>query len=89
MHLLIYPAVLEFLATMPAHQGKGIAKVFLEWGLEKADALRRRVYLEATPAGYPLYLKYGWVPIEEVTLDFEPLGGVGTEKFVMMMREPR
>lgn len=64
--------------------------MFLKWGLEKADASKRRVYLEATPEGYPLYYKYGWRPVEEqFTLDFTQYGGVGSQTFVVMMRDPQ
>lgn len=82
-------AVLDLLATLPEHQGKGIGSDFIKWGLEKADAMKRRAYLEATPEGYPLYCKYGWNPIEELTLDFGAYGGKGTQKFVVMMRDPQ
>lgn len=80
--------VLDFLATLPAHQGKGIGSMFLRWGLDKADAVQRRVYLEATPEGYPLYCKYGWRAVERVTVDFAPHGGEGSQSLVIMMRDP-
>ncbi|RMJ25796.1 hypothetical protein PHISP_03355 [Aspergillus sp. HF37] len=80
--------ILDFLATLPAHQGKGVGSMFLRWGLDKADAAQRRVYLEATPEGYPLYCKYGWRAVERVMVDFAPHGGEGSQSLVIMMRDP-
>lgn len=82
-------SVLDFLGTAPAHQGKGIGSAFIKWGLEKADARKRRAYLEATEEGYPLYCKYGWKTVEEVTVDFTQYGGQGSQKFAIMIRDPR
>lgn len=56
--------------------------------MEKADALQARIYLEATPEGYPLYVKHGWKKVEEVTIDFSQLDSEGQESFVIMMRDP-
>lgn len=81
-------AVLDFLATLPAHQGQGIGTRLLRWGLDKANTVQRRVYLEATPEGYPLYIKYGWRAVEEVTIDFTEYGGEGLQTFVIMIRDP-
>ncbi|KAL4869544.1 acyl-CoA N-acyltransferase [Aspergillus spectabilis] len=50
---------LEFLATSPEDQGKGIGNALLRWGTEQADQQQRRIYLEATEDGFPLYAKSG------------------------------
>jgi hypothetical protein len=60
----------------------------LKWGIEKADASKARIFLEATPEGVPLYRKYGWKQLEEVTMDFEHFGCDGSESFYLMMRDP-
>lgn len=82
-------SVLDFLATSPAHQGKGIGSSLLKWGLQKADSLKRRTYLEGTTEGYPLYLKYGFKTVEESEIDFTPYGGEGFQKFFIMIRDPQ
>lgn len=84
-HLCI---VLDLLGTLPEYQGRGIGSAMLKWGMEKADAWQTRIFLEATPEGVSLYIKNGWKPLEEVTLDYRPFGGVGSESFVLMMRDP-
>ncbi|KAJ5907336.1 hypothetical protein N7495_000018 [Penicillium taxi] len=81
--------VLELLATMPSHQGRGVGSALLRWGTTQADALQARIYLEATPQGYPLYLKHGWKPVEKITLDYGQYGSEGQEGFILMMRDPR
>jgi hypothetical protein len=56
--------------------------------MKKADAWQTRIYLEATPEGLPVYLKFGWKPVEEITLDLAAHGNVGRDKFVVMIRDP-
>jgi GNAT superfamily N-acetyltransferase len=80
--------VLEYLAISPEQQGKGIGSQLLQWGIQKADALNARIYLEASVEGYPLYKKYGWRLLEEANLDFESLGGAGKATYLMMVRDP-
>ncbi|KAF7596055.1 hypothetical protein BBP40_003836 [Aspergillus hancockii] len=80
--------VLEYLAILPEQQGKGIGSQLLQWGMQKADALNARIYLEASVEGYPLYKKYGWELLEEVDLDFETLGGSGKGTYLVMVRDP-
>lgn len=80
--------VLDLLATSPNYQGQGVGTALLKWGMEKADALQARIYLEATPEGLPLYIKYGWKEVEVVTIDFSQLNSHGQESFVIMMRDP-
>ncbi|EER26466.1 GNAT family acetyltransferase, putative [Coccidioides posadasii C735 delta SOWgp] len=81
--------ILNMLCVLPEYQGRGIGKQFLKWGMEKADAKGARIYLESTPAGYPMYQKYGWEAVEECVINYVPFGGEGTQTFVFMMRNPR
>ncbi|KAF9890831.1 hypothetical protein FE257_005402 [Aspergillus nanangensis] len=69
--------ILDFLATLPEAQGKGVGTKLLQWGMEQADARDARVYLEATQDGYPLYSKFGWERLEDLVIDFEPFEGKG------------
>ncbi|OOF98058.1 hypothetical protein ASPCADRAFT_205328 [Aspergillus carbonarius ITEM 5010] len=78
--------VLEFLATLPEAQGKGVGTALLKWGMEQADKRNARVYLEATTDGYALYRKFGWEELEVMEMDFTEFGGVGAQKWFAMMR---
>ncbi|KAE8376021.1 acyl-CoA N-acyltransferase [Aspergillus bertholletiae] len=80
--------VLDFLATDPNYQGKGIGSQLLKWATQKADTMNARLFLEATEEGYPLYKKYGWNLVEEIVLDFEPLGGHSKGSYYVMIRDP-
>lgn len=81
-------SVLDLLATLPEYQRRGFGSAILKWGIEKADASQLRIFLEGTPEGVPIYLKYGWKILEEVVMDYTPFGSVGQETFFLMMRDP-
>ncbi|KAJ5739083.1 hypothetical protein N7533_011867 [Penicillium manginii] len=81
--------VLDLLAILPEYQGRGLSSKLLRWGCDQADQFGVRVYLEATGDGYPVYIKYGWKPLEEVSLDWSLYGGQGVDRFTLMMRDPQ
>ncbi|KAJ5484189.1 hypothetical protein N7539_005985 [Penicillium diatomitis] len=81
--------LLDFLATTPSYQGRGVGSALLRWGTAKADEKQLRIYLEATEAGYPVYVKHGWKVVEEVFFDREQFGGHGRDRFILMMRDPK
>lgn len=80
--------MLDLLATLPAYQGRGHGSTMLKWGTSKADAAGRRLYLEATGEGMPLYLKAGFRPVDEISLDRTKFGAKGQESFTIMIRDP-
>ncbi|KAJ1555604.1 hypothetical protein HK405_015767 [Cladochytrium tenue] len=59
---------LEIIAANPHYQRSGAASAILSWGTKLADGLGLPTFLEATAAGYPLYLRYGYEPVD--VLDF-------------------
>jgi GNAT superfamily N-acetyltransferase len=65
---------LDVLAVDPSHQGQGIGKALLQWGLDEADRLGLVTFLESTNEGRPLYDKYGFEPTTSDTLDVTPFG---------------
>ncbi|KAJ0417919.1 acyl-CoA N-acyltransferase [Aspergillus carlsbadensis] len=71
--------VLEFLATHPDHQGRGVGKALLRWGMDRADKQQRRIYVEATTPGFPLYARMGWTALDEVAIDYARWGGEGKQ----------
>ncbi|KAL4864749.1 hypothetical protein BDV12DRAFT_8615 [Aspergillus spectabilis] len=80
--------VLEFLATVPEYQGRGVGKALLRWGTEQADKQQKRIYLEGTTEGFPLYAKSGWATLEKVDIDYRQWGGEGSQELTLMMRDP-
>ena len=57
-------------------------------GLEAADKAGGKTYIEASPAGLGLYMKYGWEPVDELVIDMIPYGGEGIKCHKMLIREP-
>ncbi|RFU35701.1 hypothetical protein B7463_g724, partial [Scytalidium lignicola] len=80
---------LHTLVTDPRHTGRGCASMLLKWGIEKVDNLNAQIYLEATPAAYPMYRKYGWEEVDRFMLDLGKYGGEGLHPVPAMIREPR
>ena len=74
----------QFLATVPAFQGRGIGSAFLRDMLQRADAEGMPAYHEATtPRNRALYERHGYVNQGEFTL---PDGGPTLWR---MWRDPR
>ena len=57
-------------------------------GLEAADKDGAQTFIEATPAGLPLYRKHGWEPVHEMVIDMRPHGGTGIVVMPQLIREP-
>ncbi len=78
--------VLWLLDTLPNHQRRGAGSMLLEWGTREADQAGLFCYLEASPAGYPLYQRYGFLDINEMVVDFSPFGRNVKSRHVCMHR---
>lgn len=55
---------LELLSIKKEYQRKGIGRMLVEWGLERADAEGVECALAATPEGKGLYEKYGFKEVD-------------------------
>lgn len=81
--------VLHILVVDPAYQRRGLGSMLIRQGLEAADKAGAQTYIEATPDGLPLYLKFGWEPVDEMVIDMGRHGaGSGIERMPYLMREP-
>ena len=76
----------------PSHLRRGIASNLLIWIFPWADRLNVPVVLAATPPGYPLYLKHGFVPVGSnggaIECNMADWGGSGVHRHVLMIRRP-
>lgn len=85
--------VRELNVLAPDYWRKGIASRLLNWIIPKADKKNIPIVLAATPPGYPLYLKHGFVEVEgenrTVECDMSEWGGMGIHRHVLMIREPK
>lgn len=59
-------AYAAFVATLPAHQGKGYAEAALRHAIAHADT--KRITMHATELGSPIYLRMGFTPGEKTVL---------------------
>jgi len=80
--------VVEFLATDPDYQRRGLGSMLLKHDLAIADAENKRSYIEATAPGHPVYLKLGWKDVDLLVFDVEKWGGTEPAYHWIMIREP-
>ncbi|CAG8957598.1 hypothetical protein HYFRA_00010464 [Hymenoscyphus fraxineus] len=80
--------VCALLAVHPTHQRKSLGKRLLQHVLDLADAEGRRVYIEATDAGYPLYKKLGFEQVDVLPIDMRKWGVEELGSNIIMIREP-
>lgn len=57
-------------------------------GLADADRNNARTYIEASHAGYELYLRHGWKQVDEIVIDTGNYGGHGVATEKLLFREP-
>ncbi|KAJ4986882.1 GNAT family protein (acetyltransferase) [Stagonosporopsis vannaccii] len=81
--------MLNSLATHPEHQGRGAAKLLLDWGMQKADKEGLVTYLDATQRARPIYAKRGFELKKVVEWDRKVWGGEGVDVHYCMVRTPR
>ncbi|KAI1099185.1 hypothetical protein F4804DRAFT_92442 [Jackrogersella minutella] len=82
---------LSLLCTSPKYHRRGAAWALTEPMWTLADAHGVKAYLEATPGGKPVYEKWGFREVDELTFDLEKLTDKFKEtyKLSIMVREPK
>ncbi|KAI9004641.1 acyl-CoA N-acyltransferase [Gaertneriomyces semiglobifer] len=60
---------LHLIATDPAYQGLGVGRLLLDFGLDKARKEGLPCYLEASPAGKPIYEHLGYEVVDQFEMD--------------------
>jgi len=63
--------------VLPEYERKGLGRMMLEWGLERAKVIQKRIFLLASPEGRGLYEKYGFRTEEEILMPLEKYGEEG------------
>ncbi|KAK6526525.1 hypothetical protein TWF694_005108 [Orbilia ellipsospora] len=76
------------LYTIPSHYRQGAGKKLTMVGTQLADEEGIICYLDASPLGYPVYLKCGFEEVDHVEIDKGLYGGKGIHKHTGMIRQP-
>jgi GNAT superfamily N-acetyltransferase len=79
---------MSILVVRPSYQRKGLGSLLLAPVLAVADKENAKTYIEASKKGHALYLKHGWVQVDEIVVDLSPYGGDEKERLGLLMREP-
>jgi hypothetical protein len=73
---------MELLMTAEGHKGRGSGEMTLEYGTVLADEAQVECYIDASPAGRPLYERHGFVfsKQEKLPMDYHYNFGVRKPK---------
>ena len=72
----------------PRYQGRGIAKLLLDAGVEIADKSQAKIWLSSTPKSVSFYERTGWEIKERYDTDLSKFGGEGIYSPAWMLRLP-
>lgn len=87
--MLILHPVLQTLVTDPTYARRGAASLLLKWGTDQANELGIPIYLESSPGGHELYLRYGFKDMEVHEMDMTTYGLAEIHRVWPMMYNPR
>ena len=59
---------MDSLGVDPKQQRRGIGRMLVNWGIQKAEQQQRDCYLVSTPSGLPLYESVGFETQREVLM---------------------
>ncbi|CDZ96455.1 GNAT domain [Phaffia rhodozyma] len=79
---------LELIYVHSDHQGQGVGKALLQWGIDQAESQGVPIYLEATEPGRPVYEKNGFRVVTWSSLPGKDGTEVGAVKWPCMVRDP-
>ncbi|KAL8897669.1 MAG: hypothetical protein Q9207_007099 [Kuettlingeria erythrocarpa] len=52
-----------------SHRRRGVGSLLMDWGVRQADELDLEIFIEAATPGVPLYLKHGFLEIDDHWID--------------------
>jgi len=60
---------LDILFTHPDYRRRGVGRLLMDYGVQKADELNLEAYIDSTDIGKLLYEKYGFIAAEGIPFD--------------------
>jgi GNAT superfamily N-acetyltransferase len=85
----VYYSVRVAVCVHRDHQRRGAGTLLMQWGLDHAQRVGLPAYLEASPFGYPLYLRMGLREIGRVLIKAEEWDGGYDKVYVAMLKQPQ
>jgi GNAT superfamily N-acetyltransferase len=86
---LTFAVVLGLLCVHRDAQRKGVGAALVQWGLDRSREERLPAYLEASPAGFPLYQKLGFNKIDTMIVKAEDWHGDRDLQYNVMLHDVR
>ena len=87
--MLTSAVALEYLATSPVHQRKGVASMLISSGIKVADEAGLPCIVDATMAGRGVYLKHGFEVRHTDVQDEKDLGESNPQAMTILVRSYR
>jgi len=81
--------MLNSLVVHPEYQRRGIGTALMKFGVDEADRLGFRGYLEASAGGKGLYEKFGYRRVDDLVFDTKPWGGDKIDIHTVMFRDAK
>ncbi|KFX90617.1 hypothetical protein V490_06365 [Pseudogymnoascus sp. VKM F-3557] len=75
---------MSILAVRPEYQRKGLGSMLLAPVLEQVDKENAKAFVQGSAQGVGLYLKHGWVEVDEILMDYSPYGGAKDVKTALL-----
>ncbi|PQE22051.1 Acyl- N-acyltransferase protein [Rutstroemia sp. NJR-2017a BBW] len=69
--------MLDLCFVDPEYQNRGVGKMLLEWGMQKADEFGVDIWLVSTPDAKGFYERAGWETKQEAAMDLGKFGESG------------
>ncbi|KAL7929863.1 acyl-CoA N-acyltransferase [Trichoderma chlorosporum] len=81
--------ILKLIGTHPKAQRRGAGSLLMAWVTELADREGLPCWVTGSPAAVPLYKKFGFQVMEEITVDIPGTSDGETYTHTCMLREPK
>ena len=78
--------VLTIICTHPDYQRQGAATAMVRWGIQRAEELGIPLYLDASPAGRPVYERLGFHYLQDLVFETDKWGGQKDYVLACMIR---
>lgn len=79
---------MDYLATIPSHQKKGVATLLPKSGLVEADKAGLKTIVMTLPVAVTVYKRQGFEQVSKIVQDDSKFGGDGEHVNYFLARQP-